>query len=379
MSSNGISNSQLTLYLKENGIYHYEDIIKKLLLGLQIHVVLDDSGSTENPINPEAEPKDRVSIYKTMGDKLKSFFYFSTLLDNDGISISFLNNSTKIYNIKDVAELDRLLNENKPNNEKQTPLLGAFNNIIKYYKTREGKPLAISIWTDGVPSDCNDDINNFTSTIKSELMKNKNMSVNLVVFTKDTEINDFYQNIDDGKTPRFNTLSHPDFEEVRVNKANKLKGTFTKGTYMLMATLGAHCKTIGDLNNVDSNVSTKNIIFLLCPILVCICSIIYYLLLIQDIPTLLNYSERLYVDTYDLFSIHLDERSFQIFIAVVLVFFTYFTCISLRYFFRAIFMILYYLQLISMLAFIAGIFYFCYNYSDYIIYFISVFIYKFFK
>jgi len=309
MSSNAtITKDNFILYMKNLGLEHYADETWKIVQNVNIHFVIDRSRSTDCIL----DNKVNKSIYTVMCDNLIQFYDFSTLFDNDGISLSFLNDNS-IYNIKNKVELKNKLNAKVPGGD--TPLLRSFNLILNDLKNKEGKKNAIVIWTDGHPSDCN--INEFTENVKSALNSYRNMSVNIVVFTQNKEINDLYKNMDDGSTERLNIVLNPISEEKRVKDAGKLKGEYKSEIFMLIATLGGHCKTIGDLNNVGLNSSVFNVFKTIYLFLIFAsgCFLLYYIRIIWHY---LYSHEISYMFTYDFFCMLSGETNFRIFFTIIL-------------------------------------------------------------
>jgi len=248
MYSRNYVQNDLYYYIKKYKIHKFSDELWSFKGTIQFCALVDNSGSTNFFFDNH---KKEDTIYEKISNYLIDFFDFLKMIDNDGLNISFLNkknnNNKNILNINNKDVLKKVLNDNAPTN-KRSSLLRSFNKIIKHYESIEGKPVAILIWTDGEPCDCN--ITQFIDVVKSTLNKYRNISVNIIIITKDNDINKLYENIDNGKTERFNIVLNADIEEIKVIKSNKFYGTFSDSVYMLMTTLGGHCKKIGSLNKI---------------------------------------------------------------------------------------------------------------------------------
>lgn len=124
-----------------------------------ITLLLDDSGSMTIDEN-----KDGSSRFFVLTEVCKTISFFSTLMDEDGISLRFLHNKNEGDNLKTFEEIQNLMSKVSPSGS--TPIgkkikTRIFERMISKNLT-EGtlkKPVLLIIITDGIPDYENDVIN----------------------------------------------------------------------------------------------------------------------------------------------------------------------------------------------------------------------------
>jgi hypothetical protein len=141
-----------------------------------IIVIADDSSSMKEPSRYLSFETDKI-VNKTRWDELKETLAVVTelavLLDDDGIDIRFLNESTYYRNIKSHSQVMEIFNR-KPAG--RTPLTRVLKEVMNI---RSNKPKLIIIITDGEPNNDSgySDCDNFCRLLKNRDAKNNRVAI----------------------------------------------------------------------------------------------------------------------------------------------------------------------------------------------------------
>ena len=200
--------------------------------------IIDDSGSMNTPLND--------GTHTTRWDELKSVvnivIRISTIFDDDGIDIHFLNRNC-YKKIKSFEQISHILN-NKPSG--LTPLNNKLSEVLEEYDN-SSKPVLIVIATDGVPTNVfgHPDLDNFKQTLI-----NKDHSKFYVSFLacSDQEADIGYLNKLDKKIPNIDTLDDYQSELKEVLHAQGKKFKYTFGDHVTRLLLGPICSELDKLD-----------------------------------------------------------------------------------------------------------------------------------
>jgi len=167
------------------------DEIKKY----DIIVIADDSGSMKEPSRYLSFDSNCI-VNGTRWNELKETVAIVTelavLLDDDGIDIRFLNDSTYYSNITTPQQVMSLFNRQP---QGRTPLTRVLSEVMNY-ESLSGKPRLILIITDGEPNNDSgyNDCDNFYRLLKNRNAKNNRISI-LACTTSDNQM-DWLNKID---------------------------------------------------------------------------------------------------------------------------------------------------------------------------------------
>ena len=213
-----------------------------ILDDFDIVFLFDDSGSMKTPITGSS---------KTRWDELKEVanicFEISTIFDDDGIDIYFLNR-VPLLNVSNPETLNYILNEDPYG---RTPLTKKCNEIFEKHSSCL-KPLLLVIATDGIPTD-----NAGHADIKSfeKCMKDKNHSKTYVSFLACSDSDDDvgYLNRLDRVVPNVDTLDdyHSELKEVKKAQGSKFK--YSLGDHTVRLLLGPICPELDSLDEKKLN------------------------------------------------------------------------------------------------------------------------------
>ena len=213
-----------------------------ILSNFEIVLIVDDSGSMNTPITNSKH----ATRWEELKEVVSIVVRISTIFDEDGIDINFLNRPS-YDNVRDNYTINHILRDNPYG---LTPLNNALQKVLDKYSD-SAKPVLVVIATDGIPTDSlgYQDIETFTRTLK-----NRDYSKFYISFLacSDQENDVGYLNKLDRKIPNIDTLDdyNSELQEVRSAQGKKFKYSF--GDHVVRLLLGPICPELDKLDEKKS-------------------------------------------------------------------------------------------------------------------------------
>jgi len=212
--------SKYISYFDKHKIHQYFHYDLQTLENFDIYIIADDSGSMKS--NVDGTNKTRWDELK---DVIKMVIELSTLFDQDGIDLHFLNR--KGY--RNVTSFERVRRCFKKKPSGTTPLSKA---IGKALRRQTGKPMLLIIATDGKP----DNLSKFTRLLKNRDCNSVFVSI---LACSDREKDVGYLNKLDREIPNVDVLDDYRSEKKEVLRAQGHNFNYNFDTHVARLLLGA--------------------------------------------------------------------------------------------------------------------------------------------
>ena len=209
-----------------------------------IIIIADDSTSMSQPSSYLSFESNKT-VHKTRWDELKETVDVVTelamILDDDGIDVRFLNDSSYYRNIKSHDQVVSLFNR-KP--QGRTPLTRVLREVMNM---RSNKPKLILVITDGEPNDDNGyaDTNNFCRLLKNRDAKNNRVSI-LACTTSDTQMD--WLNKVDKDAEHVDVIDDYLSERDQILAVQGRNFTYSHGDHVIKMLLGPLLQKYDDLD-----------------------------------------------------------------------------------------------------------------------------------
>jgi hypothetical protein len=206
--------------------------------GFEIVIVMDDSGSMNNPVDSSGNPFEAKKTRWDEGKQIAGIIIdIAGIMDPTGVDVYFLNRPPAL-GVKSSAELEAAF---KPGPEGMTPLCPVLKQIIndKENVTKERKLLIIVI-TDGVPTDRDGepDVKELERILK---YGRKPMDKTFITFVACTDVPGDVAHLNKFDKEIKNTDCSDDYQTERkeVLKAQGSTAKFSFGDYIVKIMIGA--------------------------------------------------------------------------------------------------------------------------------------------
>lgn len=235
---------------------NYENVSKEFNVNLEIAtdlcsislydviVIADNSGSMSQyyPNESKNERKNDLEMI------LSTITKVSTLFDDDGISVQFLNNLPRKDNITSDADVETMMKQVSYGGG--TPIGSRIKEIVNtFVNDRMKKPIVIYIITDGVP-DSEPDVRNVMRQIKdkSDKMNATAVSIMFCQVGKDKSAESFLKDLDDDSHVGdfIDTIKNYEAEETRFKKQGIMG--YTPYIWLIQMLVGAIDPSYDDNN-----------------------------------------------------------------------------------------------------------------------------------
>ena len=245
--------NQLIAYMNEQGVSpNYQELAKTHLKKVDGIVVVDDSWSTNQPLNSD---NDDHSIYDEQLLILKNIFGLMSSLDNDGIEVKYLNHSPKLFKVSSLEQLENYHKSNKPSAPTDTtPLCETLTTIENSIKSRDDTDYLVVILTDGID---NNGQTAFQNKLQQIHNRNKNMYFSLVVVTTNNNIIKSYNKFDEDFKRDEDNNKRLDVKGIYKHEKQRYKTNLSFGDYIMSIILGPLDEEVGNMNDYGVRLTSR--------------------------------------------------------------------------------------------------------------------------
>lgn len=256
-SANKEYNDFCDFFREKNISEKYFSLFWKLRRSVECTIVVDNSGSTDEPLDPNQTSS--PSIYKEMEKLFNAIFGMMEKLDKNGVNLKFLNKCPKVILVENTAQqkgtdvASNLFKQHDSNGNGKTPLTvtlkSVVNEIINSNDYDGSKKQELVILTDG-KDDAGMDV--FQSYIQNVHDKYPNFHISIVVVTLNKSIIDSYSDFDNTFRCATDGSKRIDVTFCYVTENERVKQKLSYGDYVAKILLGPIYKEIGDMNDSGS-------------------------------------------------------------------------------------------------------------------------------
>jgi hypothetical protein len=219
--------------------------------GMEIVLIIDDSGSMNTPCNPGSSTVKSITRWDEVKNIVGQIVDIASVMDKDGVDLYFLNRAT-VKNVSDAHQVSYLFN-NVPTGS--TPMCQVIRKVLQEKQAEiVEKRLLLIIFTDGEPDYCDSGekgTETFYKILNSERNPQKNIYTTIVACTDDENVMTFLNKCDK-KLTNVDVVDDYASESAEISKAQGSKYKFTYGDYIVKILIGSVDPEFDNLDEVKS-------------------------------------------------------------------------------------------------------------------------------